>query len=67
MESILSEEFEKYLKRKRIHHEVTVAYSPEENGVAERMNRTLVEAARAMLSHSGLSNMYWSEMDESGL
>jgi len=25
------------------------------------MNRTLVEAARTMLAHSGLSNMYWAE------
>ena len=36
-------------------------YSPEQNGVAERMNRTLVEYARAMIAHAGLSNSYWAE------
>ncbi len=38
----LSEEFKQYLKTKEIHHELTVPHSPEQNGVAERMNRTLV-------------------------
>ena len=46
---------------KGICHETTVAHSPEQNGVAERMNRTLVESARAMLSHSGLPSSYWAE------
>ena len=53
----VSKEFEAYLKSKRIFHEV----SPEQNGVAERMNRTLMESARSMLSHAGLSNKYWAE------
>lgn len=44
-----SQEFSAYLKSKGIHHEKTNAYTPQENGVAERMNRTLVETARAML------------------
>ena len=35
--------------------------SPQQNGVAERMNRTLVESARTMISHAGLPNMYWAE------
>jgi len=46
---------------KGILHELTVAHSPEQNGVAERMNRTLVESARAMLSHAGLRNNLWAE------
>ena len=57
----MSEEFHNYLKLKGIRHEVTVAYSPEQNGVAERMNRTLVESARTMLSHAGLPKGYWAE------
>ena len=32
----LSQEFESYLELKGIHHELTVLYSPEQNGVAER-------------------------------
>ncbi len=41
----VSNEFKKYLENKEIHHEVTVPYSPQQNGVAEWMNRTLVESA----------------------
>ncbi len=35
----------------------TVPHSPQQNGVAERLNRTLV----AMLSHSNLPNRFWAE------
>ena len=34
-------------------------YSPQQNGVAERMNRTLVESARSMIAHTNLSNTFW--------
>ena len=57
----VSKEFEAYLKSKRIFREVSVPHSPEQNGVAERMNRTLMESAHSMLSHAGLSNRYWAE------
>ena len=36
-------------------------YSPEQNGITERMNRTLVESARAMIAHAGLPNSYCTE------
>ncbi|CEG36319.1 retrovirus-related pol polyprotein from transposon tnt 1-94, partial [Plasmopara halstedii] len=39
----------------------TRPYTPQLNGVAERMNRTLVECARCMLEHAGLSKHYWGE------
>ena len=42
----MSAEFLKYLKT-RVHHELTVPQTPEQNGVAERMNRTLVEKVRS--------------------
>ena len=35
-------------------------YSPEQNGVAEQMNRTLMESARAMITHAELPNRYWA-------
>ena len=56
-----SSEFQGYLKSRGIRHEPTVAYTPEQNGVAERLNRTLVEAARSMICHAGLSSNYWGE------
>ena len=50
-----------YFKSRGIHHEMTNAYTPQENGVSEQMNRTLVEMALAMLSDAGLPNTYWGD------
>ncbi|KXJ80544.1 hypothetical protein RP20_CCG024560 [Aedes albopictus] len=41
-----------YYKEKGIQVEPTVAYSPQQNGVAERFNRTLIEKVRTMLIQS---------------
>ena len=54
----ISAEFNEYLKIRGICHEL---YTPEQNGVGERFNRTLMEAARSMVSHSGLNSKYWGE------
>ena len=53
-------EIEDYLKKEGIRHEYIVSKTPEENEVAERMNRTLVETVRAM-SDSKLSKRFWAE------
>ena len=39
-----SNEFEGYLKKEGIKYEYTISKKPEQNGVSERMNRTLVES-----------------------
>ena len=57
----MSREFELYLKSKGIRHETSCAYTPEQNGVAERLNRTLVESARSMIAHAWLPNTFWAE------
>ena len=57
----LSTEFENYLTSKGIRHELTVPYSPQQNGVAERLNRTLIESAKAMLNRANLPKSYWAE------
>lgn len=44
-----------------IRHERTVAYTPEQNGRAERENRTLVEAARSMMLAKGVPKKLWAE------
>ena len=41
--------FKKFCREARIKRETTTVYTPEQNGVVERKNRTIVEAARAML------------------
>ena len=57
----MSAEFQNFLKEKGIHHETTVPHSPQQNGIAERMNRTLQEAALSMILHAGLSKNFWAE------
>ena len=56
-----SKAFDAYLKENRITHQLTVPYNPAQNGVAERMNRAVVESARSMLSHSNMPNEFWAD------
>lgn len=57
----VAEKVQSYLKSKGIKIQLTVPYSPEQNGVSERKNRTLVETARCMLLDAGLPHKYWGE------
>lgn len=57
----IGEEFKRFLEANGITHQKTVAYSPEQNGICERKNRTLVEAARTMLIESKLPKRLWAE------
>ena len=50
-----------YFKAKGILHQKSVRYVPEQNGSAERLNRTLLERVRAMLGDSGLPKKLWAE------
>ncbi|TMW61094.1 hypothetical protein Poli38472_014555 [Pythium oligandrum] len=56
-----SAKFTKFCADRGIIQKFTPPYTPELNGVAERMNRTLVECARCMLEHAGMPNEYWGE------
>lgn len=57
----ISNAFESYLKQNGILRQLTVPYTPQQNGVAERANRTLVEMARAMLNYAKLGEHFWAE------
>ena len=50
-----------YCRDKGISQNFSAVMTPEQNGVAERRNRTLIEAARTMLVGSGLSKGFWTE------
>ena len=54
-------ELTQYLKSRGILHQTTIPYTPEQIGAAERLNRTLMERARAMLSDAGLPKEVWAE------
>jgi len=56
-----SNEFEDYCREAGIKRETTTAYTPEQNGVAERKNRSIIEASRAMLHDHSLSKFLWAE------
>lgn len=42
-------------------HQNIVPYSPQQNGIAERTNRTLTKKVRCMLSKSRLDKRFWTE------
>ncbi|GKC98538.1 retrovirus-related pol polyprotein from transposon TNT 1-94, partial [Tanacetum coccineum] len=50
-----------FCERKGIKREFSVARTPQQNGVAERKNRTLIEDARTMLADSKLPTTFWAE------
>ena len=54
-----SNECAAYFESKGIHHKKTNAYTPQENGVAKHMNRTIEEMAPSFLKDMGLPKTYW--------
>ncbi|GJX32847.1 ribonuclease H-like domain-containing protein [Tanacetum coccineum] len=54
-------EMDEFCGQKGIKREYSVARTPQQNRVAERKNRTLIEAARTMLADSLLPTVFWAE------
>ena len=46
---------------KGIKHGFSTKYTPEQNGLVERKNRTLIDMARSMLSEYNVSDSFWAE------
>jgi transposase InsO family protein len=59
-----SDALDHVLAKEGIIWEPTIGYSPSENGVSERLNRTLCEKLRALLFESGLPLKLWSRLVE---
>nr|GEW51417.1 copia protein [Tanacetum cinerariifolium] len=51
----------KFCKEKGIKKKYSIAKTPQQNRVAERVNMTLIEAARTMLADSKLPTIFWAE------
>lgn len=56
----LNDDFQQFLRSEGITCQPTSPYHPEENGKAERFNRTMKEMVRAQLHHGRLSPLLWS-------
>ncbi|CAL8132132.1 unnamed protein product [Prunus armeniaca] len=56
-----SSEFNKLCEVEGIQRQLSMAYTPQQNGVVERKNRTVVEMAKAMLHEKGLPYYLWAE------
>ncbi|KMQ83988.1 retrovirus-related pol polyprotein from transposon tnt 1-94, partial [Lasius niger] len=57
----VNQRMEQILRKNGIRHQTSIPYNPQQNGTAERMNRTLVEKAKCMLADAGLEKKFWAE------
>nr|GEU68949.1 Gag-Pol polyprotein [Tanacetum cinerariifolium] len=55
------DEFDTFCKQEGIKRQFTTAYTPQQNGVAKQMNRTLLERAREMLATTCLGKSFWAK------
>eukprot|EP00253_Pinus_taeda_P025723 PITA_25723 len=57
----ISKEFLRFCRENGIHKQFKARYTPQQNGVAERKNRTIMDMARSMLKAKHSPNDYWAE------
>ncbi len=57
----VSNDFSRYCANKGIVHQYSNPYTPEQNGVSEILNRTLLESAKSMIFHSNMPLNFWAE------
>ena len=62
----VSEEFESFLRGQGVTHQKSAPHTPQQNGVAERGHRSIMEAARAMLFQANLSVEFWPDVRGGG-
>ncbi|MCI08879.1 copia-type polyprotein, partial [Trifolium medium] len=54
-------DFKKYCEDNGIKRQLTAAYTPQQNGIAERKNRTMMDMVRSMLSGKEIHKIFWPE------
>jgi len=57
----LSKEFNKFCEENGIRRFLTAPYSPQQNGVVERKNRTILNMVRNMLKSKNMPKEFWAE------
>jgi transposase InsO family protein len=56
-----SNEFKFFCRKDGIVRHHTIPHTPQQNGVAERMNMTIISKARCMLSNASMGRQFWAE------
>jgi transposase InsO family protein len=56
-----SNEFDKFCEEEGVERQLTVGYTPQQNGVSERKNQTVMEMAKSMLFEKGMPKEFWPE------
>lgn len=57
----MNHDLRNYFDSKGVIHQTSVPYTPQQNGAAERLNRTLLDRVRAMLLNAGVEEKLWAE------
>ena len=57
----LSEQFKNFCDEKGIARQLTISYTSQQNGVAERRNRTLLNMVRSMMAQANLLISFWGD------
>jgi transposase InsO family protein len=57
----MSKKFDDFLRECGIQRQTSAPYTPQQNGVVERANRTIMECARSMILAQGLDLEFWAE------
>ncbi|WVY93382.1 hypothetical protein V8G54_032470 [Vigna mungo] len=57
----LSQQFQHFMASHCILHQTSCAYTPQQNGVAERKNRHLIETTRTLLIHGQVPSRFWGD------
>jgi transposase InsO family protein len=56
-----SDDFKEFYKEVEIKRELIVSYNPQQNGVTEKKNRSIIDSARAMIHDQDLPMFLWVE------
>lgn len=60
-EEYFSNSLHEYLRAEGNQFQCTVGYAPQQNGISERKNRTLMEGAHTVLAESNVPKFFWNE------
>ena len=58
----LLNQFQEFLQKSGIHHQLSTPYSPQQNGVCERKNRAVLNMARCMLFEKKMPKFFWLKL-----